>query len=362
MQTTQQPTQQPTQQQIKQKDIKAEPVKIVHRTFKKAQLNNYNPNIPKFAGVVKKDNKFYFGDKQIIAEEDIDDFLHKQYTDPKIGLTSKVKFWSYIRTHYAGIPRSYVERYLETNATYQKYRPTKHQASTTKPIIPKAPFNRIQIDLVDFSKLAKYNNDYKWMLTAVDLFTKKAYARALKNKTANEVWQALDKIIEEMPVQPSIVQSDNGGEFKGRVSEGLADKDIKQVFSSPYHPQSQGAVEAFNGTFKKLLARYFDANNTKNWKDAIDDILDNYNNKKHSTTQAEPEKLAKMKLDNKEEYEQLKQAHNNIIAVAHKKSAYASSFKNDLREGDYVRVSLYSTKDLMKNKLSKRNLNPTSRR
>lgn len=196
------------------------------------------------------------------------------------------------------------------------------------------------------------------MLTAVDLFTKKAFAYALKNKSAEGVWHALDKILDKMPTTPSIVQSDNGPEFKGKVSEMLESQDIKQIFSSAYHPQSQGAVEAFNGTFKRLLARYFDANQTKNWIDAIGDILENYNNKIHSTTKNIPEKVANMKIDDKEDFEQLKEVHKNIIAAAHKKASYTSSFKNDLQVGDYVRVSLHSTEDLIKNKLSKRNLNP----
>ena len=157
-----------------------------------------------------------------------------------------------------------------------------------------------------------------------------------------------------MPELPHIIQSDNGAEFKGEVSELLTNKGIKQIFSSPYHPQSQGAVESFNGTFKRLLRRYLAQNKTKRWVDYVPDILTNYNSTIHSTTHTTPDKLTSEPTT-----EQLDEAHKHIVAAAKRSSSYAASFKDDLHIGNYVRVALETTKDLLKNKLSKRNMNPT---
>lgn len=108
-----------------------------YRPFTQAQLDwwmkNNKPQVSKFHGVEEKSGKFYANGKEIIPEEDIQEFLHKLYSDPKIGLTSKGKFWEYVRYHYAGIPRSYVDKYLMTNETYQKFRPAIKQHATTKP-------------------------------------------------------------------------------------------------------------------------------------------------------------------------------------------------------------------------------------
>jgi hypothetical protein len=211
---------------------------------------------------------------------------------------------------------------------------------------------------MDFSKLAAYNSNYKWVLSVVDLFTKKAWAAALKNKSAPEVWAALSKLLDEMPESPHIIQSDNGNEFKGEVSEGLGRLDIKQIFSSPYHPQSQGAVEAFNGTFKRYLRRYMAENESKKWTEFMPDILNNYNNTIHSTTKHKPIELENVPHDEKKQAK-LRETSKNIIAAAKRSSSYATSFRDDINVGDYVRTALETTKDLMKNKLSKRNLNPT---
>jgi len=210
---------------------------------------------------------------------------------------------------------------------------------------------------MDFSRLAAYNNNYKWILSVIDLFTKKAWVAALKNKTASEVWNALKKILDEMDETPHIIQSDNGNEFKAELSAGLEEKGIKQIFSSPYHPQSQGAVESFNGTFKRLLRRYFAENDSKRWVDELENIMKNYNSTKHGTTKHKPNELENIVYEKKQK-EKLQKTQENILNAAKRSSSYATSFKDDIAVGDYVRVALETTADLMKNKLSKRNLNP----
>lgn len=50
------------------------------------------------------------------------------------------------------------------------------------------------------------------------------------------------------------MQTNNGGEFKSNIFKSFCLKnDIKLIFSSPYHSQSQWAVEAFNKTIIEKL-------------------------------------------------------------------------------------------------------------
>ena len=51
-----------------------------------------------------------------------------------------------------------------------------------------------------------------------------------------------------------IFQTDNGTEFKNsELKTFFENKEIKQVFSRVYHPQSNGAVEAVHKTVRKYL-------------------------------------------------------------------------------------------------------------
>jgi hypothetical protein len=294
--------------------------------------------------------------REIIPQEKQKQLIIQLYQDPAFGLNSLQKFYAKLQDKYLGIPRALVHDVLESIPTYQQFKPAIKQDSTTRPIVSKRPYSRIQIDLIDFSKLSTHNNGYKWILTIIDTFSKKAWAYKLKNKTADQVWQQLEHFLDQIPNDQkiSIIQSDNGTEFQGIVSEELEKRGIKQIFSSPYHPQSQGAVESFNGQLKRLLARVFAQNKSKNWIDYLDDVLKNYNESLHGTTNHKPDEVANQDVS----AHVVADVKDNIEQKAKQKISYATSFKDDLHIGDWVRVSLYSSKDTIKNKLSKRNLNP----
>jgi len=52
-----------------------------------------------------------------------------------------------------------------------------------------------QIDLVDLGNISSHNDGYRYLLTCLDVFSKRALAVATKTKTGGEVSQALEKIL-----------------------------------------------------------------------------------------------------------------------------------------------------------------------
>ena len=55
-----------------------------------------------------------------------------------------------------------------------------------------------------------------------------------------------------------IFQTDNGTEFKNaELKTFLENEGIKQIFSRPYNPQSNGAVEVVDKSVKKYLANEY---------------------------------------------------------------------------------------------------------
>ncbi len=71
---------------------------------------------------------------------------------------------------------------------------------------------QFQADLVDMSAHSKENDNIKFLLTCIDVFSKYAWARPLKNKTGKEVTKAFDSILKENRV-PQKLQTDMGTEF-----------------------------------------------------------------------------------------------------------------------------------------------------
>ena len=56
------------------------------------------------------------------------------------------------------------------------------------------------------------------------------------------------------------MHTDNGKEFwnKNNVDNFLENREIKHVLWAPYHPQSQGGIEAFNKYIQNWLYKAYD--------------------------------------------------------------------------------------------------------
>jgi len=80
----------------------------------------------------------------------------------------------------------------------------------------------------------------------------------LKQHTAAEVAQALGTVFSRFGF-PQEILSDQGCDFMSELMQiFLNDFSIHHVRSSPYHPQSNGTCERFNGTLKTMLRSLLD--------------------------------------------------------------------------------------------------------
>jgi len=101
-------------------------------------------------------------------------------------------------------------------------------------ISAKASFQQIGIDIVRPLTITRRGNRY--IVTAIDYFTKWPIAKALKEATAKAVSKFIyQKIICEYGC-PEVLQSDWETHFVNRVIEDLTEKfRIKYCLSLPYH-------------------------------------------------------------------------------------------------------------------------------
>ncbi len=106
--------------------------------------------------------------------------------------------------------------------------------------------NRLwEIDIV--GKLPKVNG-YQYILTIIDVFTKRGAAMPLKHKTCEETSKALQEILKTWD-HPNTILCDNGLEFVGKQIINICKRfNINLIHGSAYCPTTQGAVERFNQT------------------------------------------------------------------------------------------------------------------
>ena len=116
------------------------------------------------------------------------------------------------------------------------------------------PFEKVAIDLIGpLSPPTSKGN--RWILTLVDFATRYPEAVALAKTDTESIAEALLGIFSRVGL-PTEILSDNGPQFVSSVMKEVARlASMRQIHSSPYHPQANGLCEKFNGTLKKKLRR-----------------------------------------------------------------------------------------------------------
>lgn len=282
--------------------------------------------------LVHKDSK-----RTVVDVEDVPEILQQEYDDMTKSLGLGVgKFYEIVSDLYLNISVNAVRRFLKNQPAYQLTQPYRNVVS--KPVLATKVNGRWMIDLVDFNPLKGSNNNYRYVLTCIDVMTRYLFTRPLKEKTAEAVRAALEQIAEEAEATPDILQSDQGGEFKREVSDWCEENDIKQVFVKSYSPRSQGLIEGLNKLLRQKLSDAMVRKGTRQWTKHLQDATTTWNRTPHGGQKHAPDYLY---LSNPEDVEEeQKEAVKKLEERAAK--AVAKNKVRELQIGDVVRVALTS--------------------
>ena len=132
------------------------------------------------------------------------------------------------------------------------------------------PFSKVIIDCVGPLPKTKSRNQY--LLTIMCASTRFPEAIPLTNITAPKISKALVNFFTLLGL-PKEIQSDQGSNFmSGLFQQVVFQLGAKQIKSSAYHPESQGALERFHSTLKNMI-RTFCLDNEKDWDEGISLLL-----------------------------------------------------------------------------------------
>ena len=153
------------------------------------------------------------------------------------------------------------------------------------------------VDLADMQSLSKKNKGIKYILCAIDLFSKYAFVIPLKDKKGISIVNAFNKIIKQSNRKPNKIWIDQGSEFYNRVfKKWLSDNDI--IMNSTFNEGKSVVAERFTRTLKNKLYKHMAATGKNVYYDVFDDVVNECNNTKHSTIKMKPKDVG----DNKRVY------------------------------------------------------------
>ncbi|XP_062526266.1 uncharacterized protein LOC134199436 [Bombyx mori] len=152
-----------------------------------------------------------------------------------------------------------------------------------------APCQRISLDIVGPLPEAGPAK-LKYILTVQDDLTKFSTAYPIRSTTAEETSECLLHFISIFGI-PKIILTDQGTNFTSELFQRTCNfLKIKQLWSSPYHPQTQGALERSHSTLKEYLKSYVNEGQD-NWPRYVYTAMLAYNTAVHSTTHFTPYEL-----------------------------------------------------------------------
>ena len=180
---------------------------------------------------------------------------------------------------------------------HQLYSAPKYQKHNVRATLHNQYRREIGIDLAD---LQSYNyRGYNWILVAVDMFTKKIWGVAMKNKEETTTLRALRVILRKMRVLPRKIRSDQGKEFKNRIIRRyLQSQNIVHIFSLPRNPQSNGQAEKSVGITKKLIFKYMNFSGNNDWPAKLQTLLARYNKTYHTAHKFTPDEVEQFSSQN----------------------------------------------------------------
>lgn len=187
-----------------------------------------------------------------------------------------------------------------------------------------------QLDIYDLSKYAGSNKNYKYILALVDVFTRKAYVRPMKNKDINAVLTNLEDIFLEDNYIPHTITSDMDKTFISKKFQKLLENYIiyHDVIIAGNDHNILGIIDRFALTLKNIFSKIFIRYNKSNWIEHLYTIIKQYNNTKHSALDGLTPNQASQPL------------YHESIAMLNNAKRTNKPISSDFIEGDYVRIRI----------------------
>jgi transposase InsO family protein len=160
-----------------------------------------------------------------------------------------------------------IKVWLETQDAYMLHRPVRKR-SPRNPYILTNIRDVWEADIMHLSSLKNYNDNYKYILQVIDVFSKYLHSVPLSSKTGAAVTSAFNAILRDprysKPIRsrPVWLRTDKGKKFLNAEFQGLL-KRVGIQFQICKNPDVKcSVVEKVNRTLRNKLFRYFTYKNT----------------------------------------------------------------------------------------------------
>ena len=147
--------------------------------------------------------------------------------------------------------------------------------------------NILGVGLADMQSLSKYYKGIKYLLCAIDLFSKCLWDIPIKDIKGTSIVNTFKKILSDSNRKPNKIWVDQGSEFHNKSFKDFLKINNIKMYSTCNEGKSVVA-ERFIRTLKNKISKHMTAISKNIYFDVLGDIVDKYNNTVHRTIKMKP--------------------------------------------------------------------------
>ena len=141
--------------------------------------------------------------------------------------------------------------------------------------------------------LAKQNNNKKYLLCVIDVFSKFSWVIPILNKMGKTLIKAFQSIVQKSKRKPLSLQTDKGTEFKNKLFQQYLKKNQIHFFTTENPETKASIVERFQRTLKTRMWKYFTHKKTRCYIDVLNSLVKSYNHTFHRNIKSTPASVTK---------------------------------------------------------------------
>ena len=272
--------------------------------------------------------------KKLLNMSNLEKYLERIYFDPSHPSSYESPKRLYDSVKKEGkyrLSHSQIKRWLQKQNSYSINKTAKRNFQRSRVIVSGID-DQFDADLASFVLYSDDHDGYKYLLVVIDIFSRHAWIEPIKDKTANEIVKAFNKIISEGRI-PHRLRTDGATDFTSKKFQDYV-KSKKIIHFTTYGVKQANYVERFIKTIKSKINRYIVQKNTPRYIDVLPKSVKSYNNTWHSGIQAIPSQVTK-KNEKELWWQMYWPKHKFIKGKKQKKIPYKFNI------GDKVRVSYH---------------------
>ncbi|XP_071482225.1 uncharacterized protein [Diadema antillarum] len=208
--------------------------------------------------------KLFLDGRRVLKKTEIQTIVMEEYYKEEGSGVRRIH--NRLKDRFSFISEEAVRKVLSQCTTHRRlYEKFTHKAPYM-PITANRVMEKVRVDLLKLKTAATHKERcYRYMLTAIDEFSRYTWLRPIETKSSGRVARKLSDIFDSFG-PPTYIQHEAGSEFQGKVKAMLNHRGIKNITSIQYHPDLEGTVERSHKTLgSEILLHLISEKRSVDW-------------------------------------------------------------------------------------------------